>query len=167
MLNLRTPFFLLVFDLVQAGSKIVRVLNLWLKNDVFDMEILRPLMDMANGTVVPPPALEAVPVDPQPETTPPVSNASAVPVVPQLPTPEALAAVAQLFQTPHAQELQRMIQNFQQADKTVGAPTIGSNITNQPQMSITQLNPCSAETVKKGSLAEVLILLLVSSFLKM
>ncbi|MED6248561.1 hypothetical protein ATANTOWER_001938 [Ataeniobius toweri] len=137
-------------------SKIVRVLNLWLKNDVFDMEILRPLMDMANGTVVPPPALE-VAVDPQPETTSPVSNASAVPVVPQLPTPEALAAVAQLFQTPHAQELQRMIQNFQQADKTVGAPTIGNNIANQPQMPITQLNPCSAETVKKGSLAEKLL----------
>ncbi|KAK5620722.1 hypothetical protein CRENBAI_019779 [Crenichthys baileyi] len=135
-------------------SKIVRVLNLWLKNDVFDMEILRPLMDMANGTVVPPPALE-VPVDPQPETKPPVSNASAVPVVPQLPTPEALAAVAQLFQTPHAQELQRMIQNFQQADKTVGAPIIGNNITNQPQMPVTQLNPCSAE--KKGSLAEKLL----------
>lgn len=138
-------------------NKIVRVLNLWQKNGVFDMEILQPLMDMANGTNVPPPTSE-VPVDPQPETSPPVSNASVVPAVqPQLPTPEALAAVAQLFQSSHAQELQRMLQNFQQADKTVGAPTIASNIAHQHQIPETQLNPCSAETVKKGSLAEKLL----------
>ncbi|KAM4742306.1 SR-related and CTD-associated factor 4-like [Anableps anableps] len=137
-------------------SKIIRVLNLWQKNGVFDMEILQPLMDMANGTVVPPLAPE-VAVDPQPETMPQLSNSSVAPAVPQLPTPEALAAVAQLFQSSHAQELQRMLQNFQQTDKTVGALTIANNITNQPQMPVTQHNPCSAETVKKGSLAEKLL----------
>ncbi|XP_012735036.2 SR-related and CTD-associated factor 4 [Fundulus heteroclitus] len=135
-------------------SKILRVLNLWQKNGVFDMEILQPLMDMADGTVVPPPAPE-VPVDPQ--TTPPVSNASVGPVVPQLPTSEALAAVAQLFQSPHAQELQRMLQNLQQADKKVGDFPSANNITSQPQMAVTQLNPYTAETVKKDSLAEKLL----------
>lgn len=39
-------------------SKIVRVLNLWQKNGVFDMDIIQPLMDMANGAIVPAPALE-------------------------------------------------------------------------------------------------------------
>uniref|UniRef100_A0A8C9ZTC3 CID domain-containing protein n=1 Tax=Sander lucioperca TaxID=283035 RepID=A0A8C9ZTC3_SANLU len=39
-------------------SKIIRVLNLWQKNGVFDMGIIQPLMDMANGAIVPAPALE-------------------------------------------------------------------------------------------------------------
>lgn len=34
------------------------MLNLWQKNGVFDMEILQPLMDMANGAVVPHSAAE-------------------------------------------------------------------------------------------------------------
>lgn len=37
-------------------SKIIRVLNLWQKNGVFDMDIIQPLMDMANGAMVPAPA---------------------------------------------------------------------------------------------------------------
>lgn len=39
-------------------SKILRVLNLWQKNGVFDMDIIQPLMDMANGAIIPPPALQ-------------------------------------------------------------------------------------------------------------
>ncbi len=39
-------------------SKILRVLNLWQKNGVFDMDIIQPLMDMANGAIVLAPALE-------------------------------------------------------------------------------------------------------------
>lgn len=39
-------------------SKIVRVLNLWQKNGVFDMDIIQPLMDMVNGAIVPGPELE-------------------------------------------------------------------------------------------------------------
>ncbi len=46
------------FGLFLYQSKIVRVLNLWQKNGVFDMDIIQPLMDMADGAVVPPPALE-------------------------------------------------------------------------------------------------------------
>uniref|UniRef100_A0A087XBN5 SR-related CTD-associated factor 4b n=1 Tax=Poecilia formosa TaxID=48698 RepID=A0A087XBN5_POEFO len=142
-------------------NKIIRVLNLWQKNGVFDMEILQPLMEMANGTVVPHSAAEGnevlkhcnthkFPVDLQPETL--TGNASDIPSV--LPTPEALAAVAQLFQSSHAQEqLQRMLQNFQQAERTVGTSTIANNITNQHQMPVTQPYP-RTDTVKKGSLAE-------------
>ncbi|KAM9359460.1 SR-related and CTD-associated factor 4-like [Symphorus nematophorus] len=140
-------------------SKIVRVLNLWQKNGVFDMDIIQPLMDMANGAIVPAPALEVVPTEPQPESQAPVTSASvvpAVPAVPQLPTPDALAAVAQLFQSPHGQELQRMLQNFQQADKTLAA-TIANNIPNPPQIPAAQLNPYSAHTEKKSSLAEKLL----------
>ncbi|XP_045930594.1 SR-related and CTD-associated factor 4-like isoform X2 [Micropterus dolomieu] len=129
-------------------SKIVRVLNLWQKNGVFDMDIIQPLMDMVNGANVLAPALE--------ETQPPVTSASVVPAVPQLPNPDALAAVAQLFQSPHGQELQRMLQNFQQADKTLAA-TIANNIPNPPQMPVSQLNPYSAHTEKKSSLAEKLL----------
>ncbi|XP_017271933.1 SR-related and CTD-associated factor 4-like [Kryptolebias marmoratus] len=137
-------------------SKILRVLNLWQKNGVFGMDILQPLMDMANGVVAPPPSLEA-PGDPQPETTPPVSNASVVPAVPHLPSSDALAAVAQLLQSPQCQELQMMLQNIQQADRTLGAATIGNNIPNLPQMPVTQLNSHGAETVKKNSLTEKLL----------
>uniref|UniRef100_UPI0037E6F831 SR-related and CTD-associated factor 4-like n=1 Tax=Semicossyphus pulcher TaxID=241346 RepID=UPI0037E6F831 len=135
-------------------SKIVRVLNLWQKNGVFDMDIIQPLMDMANGAIVSAPILE-VPVDPQPETQPPVTSASVVPAVPQLPTPDALAAVAQLFQSPHGQELQRMLQSFQQAEKSL--PAIASNIPNPPQMPVTQPHPYDAHTEKKSSLAEKLL----------
>ncbi|XP_059187251.1 SR-related and CTD-associated factor 4-like [Centropristis striata] len=136
-------------------SKIVRVLNLWQKNGVFDMDIIQPLMDMANGIVVTAPALE-VTADPQPETQLPVTSASVAPAVPQLPTPDALAAVAQLFQSPHGQELQRMLQNFQHTERTLAATT-ANNIPNQPQIPVAQLNTYSAHTEKKSSLAEKLL----------
>ncbi|CAK6968907.1 SR-related and CTD-associated factor 4-like [Scomber scombrus] len=134
-------------------SKILRVLNLWEKNGVFDMDIIQPLMDMANGAILPAPALE-VPTDPQPQ--PPVTSASVVSTLPQLPTPDALAAVAQLFQSPQGQELQRMLQNFQQADKTLAA-TVTNNTPNPAQMPAAQHNPYSAHTEKRSSLAEKLL----------
>ncbi|XP_029026499.1 SR-related and CTD-associated factor 4-like [Betta splendens] len=133
-------------------NKIIRVLNLWQKNSVFDMDILQPLMDMADGTVVPAPVLE-VPVDPQPEMQLPISSAS---VGSQLPTSDALAAVAQLFQSPHGQELQRMLQKFQQADKTLAATTANST-PNPPQRHLDQLNSYSTCPEKKSSLAEKLL----------
>ncbi|XP_074535894.1 SR-related and CTD-associated factor 4-like [Halichoeres trimaculatus] len=135
-------------------SKILRVLNLWQKNGVFDMDIIQPLMDMANGSIVPTPALE-VPVSLPPVTQPPVTSACDVPAVPQLPTPDALAAVAQLFQSPHGQELQRMLQSFQQADKSL--VPISNNIPNPPQMPAAQLNQYNTHTETKNSLAEKLL----------
>nr|XP_020468805.1 splicing factor, arginine/serine-rich 15-like [Monopterus albus] len=136
-------------------SKIVRVLNLWQKNGVFDMDIIQPLMDMANDAIVPPTAKE-VPADPQPEMQPSVTSASVVSAVPQLPSPDTLAAVAQLFQSPHAQELQRMLQNLQQADNTLTTTTV-NHVQNPPQLPVAQLNPYSAHTEKKSSLAEKLL----------
>ncbi|XP_034721514.1 SR-related and CTD-associated factor 4-like isoform X2 [Etheostoma cragini] len=133
-------------------SKIIRVLNLWQKNGVFDMDIIQPLMDMANGTIVPAPALE---VTAQPETQLPVTSATVIPAVAKVPSPDALAAVAQLFQSPHGQELQRMLQNFQQADKNL--TTIANNIPNPPQVPVAQLTPYSPHTEKKSSLAEKLL----------
>ncbi|XP_041850790.1 SR-related and CTD-associated factor 4-like isoform X2 [Melanotaenia boesemani] len=137
-------------------SKIVRVLNLWQKNGVFDMDIIQPLMDMANGVIAAPPALE-VHADSKQETQPSASNSSIVAGVPQLPTSDALAAVAQLFQSPHGQELQKMLQNFQQADKILTASTVANNIQTPPQMPVAQLNPYSTQTDKKSSLAEKLL----------
>ncbi|XP_060929454.1 SR-related and CTD-associated factor 4-like isoform X2 [Limanda limanda] len=136
-------------------TKILRVLNLWQKNGVFDMDIIQPLMDMAHEAILAPPA-QKVPADPQPEIQPPITLASALPAVPHLPTPDALAAVAQLFQSPHGQELQRMLQNFQQADKTRGA-AIANHVPDPVQMPVAQLNPYSAHTEKKSSLAEKLL----------
>ncbi|KAM8903351.1 SR-related and CTD-associated factor 4-like isoform 2-T2 [Spinachia spinachia] len=133
-------------------SKILRVLNLWQKNGVFDMSIIQPLMDMSNGAIAPSPELEA-PADPQREPQLPVTGA---PVVPQLPTPDALAAVAQLFQSPHGQELHRMLQNFQQADKTLAA-SLANSVPNRPQHPVSQLDPYSAHAEKRSSLAEKLL----------
>lgn len=39
-------------------TKIVRVLNLWQKNAVFDMNILQSLVDMANGNIISPNIIE-------------------------------------------------------------------------------------------------------------
>ncbi|KAM9733558.1 SR-related and CTD-associated factor 4-like isoform 2-T2 [Menidia menidia] len=133
-------------------TKIVRVLNLWQKNGVFDLDIIQPLMSMADGVGALPPTLE-VPVDLQPKTQPPVSNASVGSALPKLPSPDALAAVAQLFQSPHGQELQRMLKNFQQADKTLAA----SNSLNPPQRPGAQPNAYCEQTEKKNSLAEKLL----------
>uniref|UniRef100_A0A673CDX4 SR-related CTD-associated factor 4b n=1 Tax=Sphaeramia orbicularis TaxID=375764 RepID=A0A673CDX4_9TELE len=133
-------------------SKIVRVLNLWQKNGVFDMDIIQPLMDMASGAIVAAPAVE----DPTPVSQGTDTSAAVVHDVPQLPNPDALAAVAQLFQSPHGQELQRMLQNFQQADKTLAA-TIANSIGNPSQMPAAQLNQYSSHTEKKSSLAEKLL----------
>lgn len=48
-----------------------------------------------------------------------------------------------------------MLQNIQQADKTLAATT-ENNLPKQPQMPHAQLNAYSSHTEKKSSLAEVL-----------
>ncbi|XP_068173531.1 SR-related and CTD-associated factor 4b isoform X2 [Antennarius striatus] len=129
-------------------SKILRVLNLWQKNGVFDMDIIQPLMDMASGTIPSVSAPEAH-TDTYPETQAPMTSGSVVPGIPNLPTSDALAAVAQLFQSPQGQELQRMLQNFQQAENN--KITTGS-ISEPPQ-----LNLYSSHAERKSSLAEKLL----------
>ncbi|XP_061916997.1 SR-related and CTD-associated factor 4-like [Entelurus aequoreus] len=131
-------------------NKILRVLNLWQKNGVFDMDIIQPLMDMANGVVAPAPSLE-VPTEPQP----PPTAAPVVATLSQMPTSDALAAVAQLFQSPHGQELQKMLQNLQQAEKTQTA-----NNTNEPHpspMPVAQPQMLDTHTEEKSSLTERLL----------
>ncbi len=57
-----------LFSIFNVGlqSKIVRVLNLWQKNNVFKSDIIQPLLDMAAG--LPPPSVM------------PISSSSAVPI---------------------------------------------------------------------------------------
>ncbi|XP_014452234.1 SR-related and CTD-associated factor 8 isoform X3 [Alligator mississippiensis] len=105
-------------------SKIVRVLNLWQKNNVFKSEIIQPLLDMAAG--IPPPVVTPV----LPTTTAAMSNNTpgtpVTPVTPanvvqSLPDPwmsqiantDTLAAVAQILQSPQGQQLQQLIQTLQ------------------------------------------------------
>lgn len=47
-----------------------------------------------------------------------------------------------------------MLQNIQQADKTLAATT-ENNMPNQPQIALAHLNTYSAHAEKKSSLAEV------------
>ncbi|XP_077466847.1 SR-related and CTD-associated factor 4-like isoform X2 [Stigmatopora argus] len=92
-------------------AKIVRVLNLWQKNAMFDMDIIQPLMDMANEALQTQPLVAAEPqaqFSAEPPAAPPLS---------QMSDSDALAAVAQLFQSPHGHEIQRMLENWQQAEK--------------------------------------------------
>ncbi|XP_068601471.1 SR-related and CTD-associated factor 4-like [Brachionichthys hirsutus] len=134
-------------------SKIVRVLNLWQKNGMFGMDVIQPLMDMADGTLGSVSALEA-PTDFQPQTQDPMTSGSVLPAVPHLPASDALAAVAQLFQSTHGQELQRMLQNLQQAENSLAAnnKTITNSMPAPPQ-----LNLYSSHLERKSSLAEKLL----------
>ncbi|NXV75457.1 SCAF8 protein, partial [Atlantisia rogersi] len=105
-------------------SKIVRVLNLWQKNNVFKSEIIQPLLDMAAG--IPPPVVTPV----LPSTTAAMSNNTpgtpVTPVTPanvvqsipdpwvsQIANTDTLAAVAQILQSPQGQQLQQLIQTLQ------------------------------------------------------
>ncbi|XP_052472458.1 SR-related and CTD-associated factor 4 isoform X2 [Carassius gibelio] len=79
-------------------GKILRVLNLWQKNDVFSMDIIQPLLDMATAPVLP--LVENA------------ITAAALPAVP-MPVPEpALAAVAQLLQSTGG--IEQLLQTLQQ-----------------------------------------------------
>ncbi|XP_067307392.1 SR-related and CTD-associated factor 4b [Pseudorasbora parva] len=111
--------------------KILRVLNLWQKNDVFGMDVIQPLSDMATAPVLPVlengtavaaapaamllPVPESVPVpEPAPAPAPAVVTATATPV-PTVQNPVSLTAVAQLLQGTGGIELQHLLQTLQQA----------------------------------------------------
>lgn len=53
-------------------------------------------------------------------------------------------------------QLQRILQNFQQADKTL-SDAFANNMPTPPHMPVIQLNSYSAHKEKKSSLAEVII----------
>uniref|UniRef100_A0A8C2BXZ0 SR-related CTD associated factor 8 n=1 Tax=Cyprinus carpio TaxID=7962 RepID=A0A8C2BXZ0_CYPCA len=104
-------------------SKIVRVLNLWQKNNVFKSDIIQPLLDMAAG--LPPPsatpvsASSAVPVNSTTPGTPatPATPANIVQSLPdwasQISNTDTVAAVAQILQSPQGQQLQQLVQSLQ------------------------------------------------------
>ncbi|KAM9788472.1 SR-related and CTD-associated factor 4 [Neosynchiropus ocellatus] len=107
-------------------SKLVRVLNLWQKNGVFQSDIIQPLLDMATGSGSAAASfLEADDPVPSPAQEP-ISSLdvnSTVTAAPQLQNSEAFAAVAQLFQSTQGQQLQQMLQNIhQQPLKPAAAP---------------------------------------------
>ncbi|KAK6490176.1 SR-related and CTD-associated factor 8 [Huso huso] len=105
-------------------SKIVRVLNLWQKNNVFKSDIIQPLLDMAAG--LPPPSLTPVIASTAATVS---SNTPGTPVTPatpanivqglpdswasQISNTDTIAAVAQLLQSPQGQQLQQLVQTLQ------------------------------------------------------
>ncbi|KAJ7990105.1 hypothetical protein DPEC_G00296860 [Dallia pectoralis] len=157
--NFATTFQNLYFCPHDDKSKIIRVLNLWQKNSVFEMSVVQPLLDMAMGSFAPVPSQQADrqaaalrqaqpeadaqhPGQPQAVADQLVTSASIAAALPQLPlqlqNPEALAAVAQLFQSGQGHELQKLLQNFQTGHYT--PPTEPDTIATHSQGSRGQLD---------------------------
>uniref|UniRef100_A0A8C9H1G6 SR-related CTD associated factor 4 n=1 Tax=Piliocolobus tephrosceles TaxID=591936 RepID=A0A8C9H1G6_9PRIM len=121
--NITATFQYLYLCPSEDKSKIVRVLNLWQKNGVFKIEIIQPLLDMAAGTSNAAPVAENVtnnegspPPPVKVSSEPPVqATPNSVPTVAQLPSSDAFAAVAQLFQTTQGQ--QKLLDRFDYDDE--------------------------------------------------
>ncbi|XP_056094555.1 SR-related and CTD-associated factor 4-like [Rhinichthys klamathensis goyatoka] len=111
-------------------GKILRVLTLWQKNEVFGMDVIQPLLDMAtapllsvleNGTTVAAPPAMPMPIPmavAEPAPAPFIAAATPAPApvpVPNLQSPVPLAAVTQLLQGTGGVELQQLLQSLQQA----------------------------------------------------
>ncbi|XP_076405282.1 SR-related and CTD-associated factor 4 isoform X15 [Peromyscus maniculatus bairdii] len=120
--NITATFQYLYLCPSEDKSKIVRVLNLWQKNGVFKIEIIQPLLDMAAGTSNAVPVAENV-TNNEGSPPPPVKASSelaqaptnSMPTMPQLPSSDAFAAVAQLFQTTQGQ--QKLLDRFDYDDE--------------------------------------------------
>ncbi|XP_006523077.1 SR-related and CTD-associated factor 4 isoform X6 [Mus musculus] len=120
--NITATFQYLYLCPSEDKSKIVRVLNLWQKNGVFKIEIIQPLLDMAAGTSNAAPVAENV-TNNEGSPPPPVKISSelaqaptnSMPTVAQLPSSDAFAAVAQLFQTTQGQ--QKLLDRFDYDDE--------------------------------------------------
>ncbi|XP_077360622.1 SR-related and CTD-associated factor 4 [Festucalex cinctus] len=102
---------------LEDRSKLVRVLNLWQKNGVFKSNVIQPLLDMAAGA-----SSGAAPYAEDPASSPPTPTkdhaVNSSPVQKQDP----FTAVAQLFQSTQGQQLQQMLQNFQQQHPVPAEP---------------------------------------------
>uniref|UniRef100_A0A8C5PMS7 SR-related CTD associated factor 4 n=1 Tax=Leptobrachium leishanense TaxID=445787 RepID=A0A8C5PMS7_9ANUR len=147
--NLTATFQCLYLCPTEDKSKIVRVLNLWQKNGVFRIEIIQPLLDMAAASVNAAEMLADNSANDEGSSPPQVmmasepmevANSEPTVSVPQLPNSDAFAAVAQLFQSTQGQQLQQILQTFQQPPKSQ-SPTIGENVLAQVQTITSQLNP--------------------------
>ncbi|KAG7471204.1 hypothetical protein MATL_G00121920 [Megalops atlanticus] len=140
-------------------SKIVRVLNLWQKNGVFKIEIIQPLLDMAAGAGGnagmpdvnnggPDAASPASQVKVTAEPPPSVMVNSIAASMPQLQNSEAFAAVAQLFQSSQGQQLQQILQSFQQSGKT-DSPAVESHVAADTAVATAQSIPPIAQPAEK------------------
>ncbi|CAL8364049.1 unnamed protein product [Lota lota] len=117
--NINGTFENLCLCPMEDRSKLVRVLNLWQKNGVFKIEVIQPLLAKATGSGSGTSSFLSMeepgsPPSPAKEPVVPVMENSTKAAIPQLPNSDALAAVAQLFQSSEGQQLQQMLQNFQQ-----------------------------------------------------
>uniref|UniRef100_Q5BJ33 Splicing factor, arginine/serine-rich 15 n=1 Tax=Xenopus tropicalis TaxID=8364 RepID=Q5BJ33_XENTR len=162
--NLTATFQCLYTCPSEDKSKIVRVLNLWQKNGVFKIEIIQPLLDMAAGAAAadvmtdssmmeegssPPSGMILSEPPDEVQEPPPVAP------VPQLPTPDAFAAVAQLFQSTQGQQLQQILQTFQQPPKPQ-SPAIDENVFAQVQAITSQLNAPAHQPERKTAFDKLL-----------
>ncbi|XP_073440655.1 SR-related and CTD-associated factor 4 isoform X2 [Dendrobates tinctorius] len=159
--NLTATFQCLYLCPTEDKSKIVRVLNLWQKNGVFKIEIIQPLLDMAAGAAPadlladssaneegaspPPPALHSDALDESLSDVPAMS-------VPQLPNSDAIAAVAQLFQSSQGQQI---LQTFQQPPRPQ-SPIVDENVYAQVQAMASQMHPSSHQTERKTAFDKLL-----------
>ncbi|XP_018101433.1 SR-related and CTD-associated factor 4 isoform X2 [Xenopus laevis] len=162
--NLTATFHCLYTCPSEDKSKIVRVLNLWQKNGVFRIEIIQPLLDMAAGAA----AVDVMTDNSMMEegSSPPsvmipselpdeLQEPSPAAPVPQLPTPDAFAAVAQLFQSSQGQQLQQILQTFQQPPKPQ-SPVIDENVFAQVQAITSQLNAPAHQPERKTAFDKLL-----------
>nr|XP_033805690.1 SR-related and CTD-associated factor 4 isoform X2 [Geotrypetes seraphini] len=176
--NITATFQCLYLCPSEDKSKIVRVLNLWQKNGVFKIEIIQPLLDMAAGASVTVPVPEnsnddvcetshldhQMPVvepnvisnegSPPPpsniQVEPPEVDDNSIPTASQLPNSDAFAAVAQLFQTTQGQQLQQILQNFQQPPPKPQSPVLDDDMLAAQVQAITaQLNTTSQPQEQK------------------
>uniref|UniRef100_S4RNS5 SR-related CTD associated factor 8 n=1 Tax=Petromyzon marinus TaxID=7757 RepID=S4RNS5_PETMA len=139
-------------------SRIVRVLNLWQKNNVFGSEIIQPLLDMAAG--IPHPAAassgpsaqqQAAAITPATPNSPATPQQAAPPaaadhwgVTQQMPNADAIAAVAQLLQSSQSQQPPQLLQSLQQKQQLPLAPTLDANLVAQVQALTAQLTAAAA-----------------------
>ncbi|KAJ8266665.1 hypothetical protein GJAV_G00133220 [Gymnothorax javanicus] len=141
--NITGTFESLYLCPIEDRSKIVRVLNLWQKNGVFKIEVIQPLLDMAaassSSTALPDvennvteTGSPSAPVKASIEPQPPVSSNSVMAAEPQPQNSDALAAVAQLFQSSEGHQLQQMLQTFQQPVQPHSPAVENSTMTQHP-----------------------------------
>nr|XP_015817144.2 SR-related and CTD-associated factor 4 [Nothobranchius furzeri] len=133
---------------IEDRSKLVRVLNLWQKNGVFKIEVIQPLLDMAAGSGGGAASISSVdepgspPLPAKEPVTMDTDNSTST-SAPQLDNSDAFAAVAQLFQSSQGQQLQQMLQNFQQQPAVVKPEATPQP---QPQPPQPQPPPLTAQT---------------------
>ncbi|TNM84811.1 hypothetical protein fugu_008989 [Takifugu bimaculatus] len=161
--NITETFENLCLCPVEDRSKIVRVLNLWQKNGVFKIEVIQPLLDMAaasSSAAAPYSGTDEPGSSPTPAKEPvtTVTANSTATSAAHLQTSDAIAAVAQLFQSSQGQQLQQMLQTFQQPVKPESnchlpahivpthVPNVGAGLNMAAPQPAPPAEPCQQKT---------------------